>query len=146
MFATQVSTYGSAQRSTPVHTEIVISDRPIKFPFVQKPDFFIAMDQQGFNKFSNRMNENTLVFLDSDHVKDVKLDCQSNYSSLSASNIAKEMGNPLGANFVMLGKFVSTTNIIPLKIVEEAILQNTPEQFIKKNLEAVKKGNAIKTP
>jgi len=143
MFATQVSTYGSAQRSTPVHTEIVISNRPVKFPFVQKPDFFIVMSHQGFNEFSRRMGEDTLVFIDLDRAKDVKLDCQGKYISLSASGIAKEIGNPIGANFVMLGKFLSTTEIIPLKIVEEAIIQNTPEQFIKKNLEAVRKGNTI---
>ena len=53
------------------------------------------------------------------------------------------MGNPIGANFVMLGKFLSTTGIIPLKIVEEAIMQNTPEQFVLKNLEAVRKGYTI---
>ncbi|GAG20941.1 unnamed protein product, partial [marine sediment metagenome] len=35
------------------------------------------------------------------------------------------------------------TEIIPLKMVEEAIIQSTPEPFIKKNLEAVKKGYTI---
>lgn len=143
MFATQVSTYGSAQRGLPVHTEIVISDRPIKFAFVRKPDFFIAMSQQGFNEFSRRMSEDTLVFTDLDYVKDIKLDCQGKCISLPVSEIAKEIGNPIGANFVMLGKFLSTTDIIPLKIVEEAIMHNTPEKFIKKNLEAVRKGNTI---
>ncbi|MCK5342312.1 MAG: 2-oxoacid:acceptor oxidoreductase family protein [Candidatus Heimdallarchaeota archaeon] len=143
MYATQVKTYGSAQRSTPVHTEIVISDKPVKFAFSQKPDFFIAMSDQGFNKFSERRNKDTLVFLDSDRVKDVKMDDQGKHISLHASRIAKEIGNPIGANFVILGKFLSTTKIIPFKIVEEAIIQNTPEQFIKKNLEAMRKGNAI---
>jgi 2-oxoglutarate ferredoxin oxidoreductase subunit gamma len=145
-FATQVSTYGSAQRGLPVHTEILISDKPIKFAFVRKPDFFIVMSQQGFDKFSSRTNEDTLVFTDLDNVKEIKLDYKKRCISLSASKIAKEIGNPIGANFVMLGKFLYATNIIPLKIVEEAIMQNTPEQFIKKNLEAVRKGYAIQTP
>jgi Pyruvate/2-oxoacid:ferredoxin oxidoreductase gamma subunit len=30
-----------------------------------------------------------------------------------------------------------------LKVVEEAIIQNTPDQFIEKNLEAIKKGYSI---
>ena len=139
LFVTQVSTYGSAQRGLPVHTEIVISDKPIKFAFVKKPDFFIVMSQQGFNEFIKKISKDTLVFTDLDHVKDINLDCQGKYISLSASKIAKEIRNPIGANLVMLGKFLFTTNIIPLKIVEEAIKRNTPEQFIKKNLEAVRK-------
>ena len=143
MFATQVSTYGSAQRNTPVHTEIIISDRPVKFAFAQKPDFFIAMNHQGFNKLSKRIGKDTVVFLDSDHVKDVKLDCQGKHISLCASKIAKEIGNPIGANFVMLGKFLSTTNILPLKVVEEVIIQNSPEQFQMKNLEAMRKGTTL---
>lgn len=139
-FATQNSIYGSAQRGISVHTEIVISNRPVKFAFVQKPDFFIVMSNQGFNKFSDRLGENTIVFMDLDRIKDVKLQSQRKYISLPASAIAKEMRNPIVANFVMLGKFLSTTEIIPLSIVEEAITQNIPEQFIKQNLAAVRKG------
>jgi 2-oxoglutarate ferredoxin oxidoreductase subunit gamma len=144
MFATQISTYGSAQRGLPVHTEIVISDRPIKFAFVRKPDFFIGMSQQGFDEFNRRISEDTLVFTDLNHVKDIKLDLQGKCISLPASEIAKEIGNPIGANFVMLGKFLSTTGIVPLKIVEETIMHNTPKQFINNNLEAVRKGSTIK--
>ena len=143
MFATQVSNHGSSQRGTPVQTEIVISDKQIKFAFVQKPDYFIIMSYRGFNEFGRRMVEDTQVFIDLDRVKDFHMNYQGEYISLSASTIAKEIGNPLGANFVMLGKFLSISDIIPLKIVEEAIIQNTPEQFIKKNLDAVRKGNAI---
>jgi Pyruvate/2-oxoacid:ferredoxin oxidoreductase gamma subunit len=127
----------------PIHTEIIISNKPVKFAFVQKPDYFIIMSHQGFNEFNRKMGEETLVFMDSDCVKDVKLNCQGKYISLCASRIAKEIGNPIGANFVMLGKFLSITEIIPLKTVEEAILKNTPKELIKKNLDAVRKGNTI---
>jgi 2-oxoglutarate ferredoxin oxidoreductase subunit gamma len=140
MFATQVSTYGSAQRDMPVNTEIIISNKSVKFSFVQKPDFFIAMSQQGFNKFSKTVGKKTLVFVDSDHVKDIKLDCKENCISLSVSEITKKIGNPIGANFVMLGKFLSATDMIPLEIVEKAIIENTPKQSIEKNLEALRKG------
>ena len=143
MFATQVSVYGSAQRGMPVHTAIVISDRPVKFAFVQKPDFFIVMQHKEFNRFSNRMSNDTIVFMDLDPMKDVKLQSPWRYISLPASAIAKDMGNSVGANFVMLGKFLSTNEIIPLKIVEEAIIQNIPEQYIKQNLAAVRKGYSI---
>ena len=40
----------------------------------------------------------------------------------------------------MLGKFLSNTDIIPLEIVEKAIVQNTSKQFIEKNLDALRKG------
>ena len=143
MFATQISTHGSSQRGTPVRTEIILSDKPVKFSFVQKPDFSIIMSYRGFNVFGRQIVEDTQVFIDLDRVKDFHLDYQGEYISLPASTIAKEIGSPLGANFVMLGKFLSTTEIIPLKMVEEAIIQSTPEPFIKKNLEAVKKGYTI---
>ena len=143
MFATQVSTFGSSQRDMPVHTEIIISNKPVKFAFVNKPDFFIVMSDQGFNVFSKRIGEDTLVFINLDRVKDVKLDGQGRIISLPASGIAKEIGNPISANFVMLGKFLSTTKIIPLEIVEKAIKQNIPEELINKNLEAVRKGITI---
>ena len=79
-------------------------------------------------------------------MKDFHLDYHGEYISLPASTIAKDMGNPLGANFVRLGKFLSTANIIPLEIVEKAITQNTPEQFTEKNLEAVRKGYTNQHP
>jgi 2-oxoglutarate ferredoxin oxidoreductase subunit gamma len=141
MFATQVSNHGFSQRGTPVRTEIVISDKPVKFSFVQKPDYFIVMSYLGFNRFNKSMVERTQVFIDTDRVIDFHMNYQGEYISMPASTIAKELGNPLGANFVMLGKFLSTSNIIPLTVVEEAIAKNTPEKFILKNLEAVRKGN-----
>lgn len=144
MYASQVSNHGSSQRGTPVRTEIIISDKPIKFAFVQKPDFFIVMSYLGFNRFSKKMVEKTKVFIDSDRVKDFHNYYQGEYISLPATTIAKEMDNPLGANIVMLGKFLSISNIIPLKVVEEAIIQNTPEKFLQKNLGAIKKGYSIK--
>jgi 2-oxoglutarate ferredoxin oxidoreductase subunit gamma len=98
------------------------------------------MSSQGFNKFINRISEKTTVLLDLDNVKDVKLDYKSRFISLPASTIAKELGYTIGANFVMLGKLISTTKIIPLKLVEEVIINNTPEKYINKNLEALKKG------
>jgi len=141
MYATQVSNHGSSQRGTPVRTEIVISDRPIKFSFVQKPDFFIVMSYLGFTRFGKSMVEETKVIIDSDCVNDFNLNYQGDYISLPASTIAKEIGNPIGANFVMLGKLLSISDIIPMKVVEEAIIQNTPEKYLDKNLEAIRKGN-----
>jgi Pyruvate/2-oxoacid:ferredoxin oxidoreductase gamma subunit len=41
---------------------------------------------------------------------------------------------------VILGKFLSASNIIPLEVIEESIKQNIPEQFIEKNLESIRKG------
>ena len=89
------------------------------------------------------MVEKTKVFIDSDRVKNLNNNYHGEYISLPATTIAKEAGNPLGANIVMLGKFLKTSNIIPLKVVEEAIIQNTPDQFLEKNLEAIKKGYSI---
>jgi 2-oxoglutarate ferredoxin oxidoreductase subunit gamma len=140
MFATQVSTHGSSQRGTPVQTEIIISDKPIDFAFTQKPDFFIIMSYRGFLEFGRKIVENTKVFIDSDRVIDFDKNYKGEYFSLSASTIAKEIGNPIVANLVMLGKFMSITRILPLKIIEEAIKDITPEKFIMKSLEALKKG------
>jgi len=143
MFATQVSTHGSSQRGTPVQTEVIISDKPIKFGFVQKPDFFIVMSFRGFHEFGKKIVEDTKIFIDSDRVKDFHMNYPGKYTSLSASTIAKEMGNPLGSNFVMLGKFLSNIDFLNLQTVEKAITQNTPEEFISKNLEALRKGYSI---
>jgi len=142
-YATQNSSYGSAQRGISVHTEIIISNRPVKYAFVQKPDFFIAMSHQGLDRLSNRLNKNTTVFLDLDHVKDVKMQSERRYIPLPALKIAKDMGSLLVANFIMLGNFLSITKIMPLKIIEEAMIQNIPEQFIKQNLTAIRKGYSI---
>ena len=143
MYATQVSNHGSSQRGTPVRTEIVISDKPINFSFVQKPNFFIAMSYLGFTRFGKNILKETKVFINSDRVKEFNLNYHGEYISLPASTIAKEIGNPIGTNFVMLGKFLSISNIIPIKVVEDAITYNTPEKFLDKNLEALRRGNVF---
>jgi Pyruvate/2-oxoacid:ferredoxin oxidoreductase gamma subunit len=142
-FAAQNSIYGSAQRGISVHTEIVISNKPVKFAFVQKPDYFIILSNKQFNRFNDRLDEETVVFMNFDPAKDVILQSSRNYIPIPASEIARDMGNSVGANFVMLGKFLSNTEIMSLKLVEEAIMQNVPKQFIKQNLAALRKGFTI---
>ncbi len=139
LFATQVSTHGSAQRGIPVNAELIISDKPVKFSFVQKPDYFIALSNQGFDKFNSVINDKTLVFIDSDHIKNDSMVNKEYCIRIPASTIAKEIGNPIGANFVILGKFLSTIDFLSVKIIEDVIKQISPQKFINKNLEAFQK-------
>ena len=101
------------------------------------------MSYRGFLEFGSKIFEKTKVFIDSDRVIDFDKNYKGKYVSLSASTVAKEIDNPIGANLVMLGKFISVTKIIPLKIIEKAIKEITPKKFIMKSIEALKKGHNL---
>ena len=47
------NSYGSAARGGECESEVVISDKPITFPYVLEADFLIAMREESLSRMSN---------------------------------------------------------------------------------------------
>lgn len=66
MFAIQTQSYGPAARGESSKCDVVISDNPTFYPFVEKPDFLVLMSQPAYEKFIEDVNPGTIVILDSE--------------------------------------------------------------------------------
>ncbi|MFX1572819.1 MAG: 2-oxoacid:acceptor oxidoreductase family protein [Promethearchaeota archaeon] len=64
-YATLAVDYTPSVRGGPIFCDVILNSAPISYPFCDKDaDIFIAIDQNGFERASECINEKTLSFID----------------------------------------------------------------------------------
>ncbi len=138
--AVQTQSYGAAARGGGARSEVVISDEPIIYPRVTRPDTMVAMSEEAMRKYGPDMQPGGLLFIDSDLVKNVNRD-DVRVVAVPVSNLAtQELGKTIVANLVMLGVLVAKTGIVSVAGMEAAIRENVPPKTIDLNLKAFRRG------
>jgi len=138
--AVQSQSYGAASRGGGARSEVIISDEPIMYPSVTKPDIMVAMSAEAIAKYVDDMKSGAILVVDEDLVKDAKRDDCRLYK-VPASRIAvNELGRGMVANIVMAGFLVGLTKIVSERAMEEAIRTNVPKGTEEINLKAFTRG------
>lgn len=125
--------YGPEARGGASSANIVISDEPIAYPFVQTPDILAALSQEAYTKFRPSTKPDAIVLIDSDLVTPLPND---HSQVIPATHLAEELGKRIVANVIMLGFFTAVTNIAKRGSVEKAIENTVKEKTIPLNLKA----------
>ncbi len=101
--------------------DLVVSDEPIDYPLVSKPDILIAMSQDGFDDNWRNTKRNATVIVEKGLVKVVSSKGRKVFA-VPALNIAEELGKKVVANIVMLGFLAAKTGVVGRAAMETAIL------------------------
>jgi 2-oxoglutarate ferredoxin oxidoreductase subunit gamma len=142
-FASQRSTYGASQRGETLYSEIIVSDKPVQYTFIESPSFFIALSQQGFEAYNYfiKDSQDTTIFTESSHKYDLQgFDRKFKVIKLEARKIALEYSLPSMGNIIMLSNFVKNTKIVTKKGLEDSLKFKTSLQSHKQNLKALSLG------
>lgn len=115
-FATRFPSYGPAMRGGEATCTVIISSEEIGSPISEHPDVLIIMNRPSL-KFADLVKPGGLVLINKslvdwdDKRKDVEV------LEIRASDIARELGDPLIANLVMLGAYLKKDGIVSLENV-----------------------------
>ena len=93
----QTQSYGPEARGGACKAEVVVSDEEIDYMKVDSADVFIALNQVGFDKYSEEVSKDGLVLINSTLVES---DDPVHYR-IPATEIAEEMGKPFVVNIVI---------------------------------------------
>jgi len=123
LFASQRNLYGSAQRGSAIHSEVIISENPVIFPFVDIPDILICMAQKAFDKYSRIADDETRLYIDSDLVTDLSggKTLRTRPVLVPATRVAEDTGKMGDANMVWLGVLIGREDILDPASVERVI-------------------------
>jgi len=138
--AVQTQSYGPESRGGACKSEVVISEAEIDFPKVVEPDILVVMSQHAYNEYAEDVKPDGTIILDPDmipHEKDLK---NAKVFRIPATKIAEELGRKIVANIVMIGAFVTITNVLDENAVKESIKVNVPKGTEELNLTAFEKG------
>jgi len=134
----QTQSYGPEARGGTCKAEVVISDAPIDYPKVAKPDFLLAMNQASVNTYFGDLKPTGLLIVDSTLVS--KLPTAKTVSIPFTKIAREEFGTDLVANMVALGALGWLSKGVSIESLEEALLSRVPPGTEELNLRALRAG------
>lgn len=140
--ATLNQSFGPEARGSACSAQLVLSDEPISYPYLQRTDILVAMSQDGYARFIHDVRPGGLVLIEDALVTP---DPQSSLRvlGLPATRIAESLGKRIMANMVMVGFVTATTDIVTVDAVREAIRTSVPAGTEEKNLAAFEEGLVV---
>jgi len=130
--------YGPEARGGASSADLVISDGPVDYPLVSRPNFLVAMFQEAYERYRPEMAEGGLLVIDSDLVKPSA--DEGPYRAVPATRLAEGLGKKIVANVVMLGFFTAVSGLVRREAVEAALRSSLAPRLLDLNLRAFATG------
>jgi len=141
--AVQAQSYGPEARGGATRADVIISERPIRFPKVNQPNILVSLTQRAYNQFSRTIRPGALLLTDSHFVEtEHKVDARQVSLGMYKA-VMEEIGKPVVFNICMLGALLELTGVVKegslLKVLEARI----PEGFREMNKKAFDLGQKL---
>lgn len=131
--------YGPEARGGACRADVIISDEPVNYPYVESPSVLVAMSQAGYDKYHQDIGQDTLVIVDEDLVTPDRT-VGGRLLSVPSWRMAEELGRVAVANVVMLGFFAGATGLISPDAMKASILASVPRGTEELNTNAFERG------
>jgi len=139
-FATMTQNFGPEARGGACSAQLVLSDAPVLYPYVTRPDILVVMSQEAYNRFAPELKPNGLLIVEEDLVRVTDLRGDPKVYSIPATRIAEELGKRMVLNAVMVGFFAAVTGLLEPDAVRKAVADSVPPGFRDLNLKAFERG------
>ena len=132
--------YGPEMRGGTANCSVIVSDKDVASPLVDKADVIVAMNLPSLDKFEEHVKPGGLLVINSSIIdrKSTRDDITVVYCD--ANRIAEAVGNPKGANVAILGAMLEKEPIVDLDKMTEAIrieLGERKARFLEGNKKAL---------
>ena len=139
--ATMIQSFGPEARGSACSTTLAVSDTEVLYPYIGRPDIFVVMSAEGYEKFADELKDDGVLVYEKDLVQIQENEGQRAYG-VSSTRIAEEIGRAIVQNIVMLGFFAAATRIVPVEKMREAVEESVPKGTEELNLRAFDAGAA----
>lgn len=135
-YAVQTQAYSAELRGGFAAAWVIVSDEPIQFPRVTRPDILVAQAQDSVDRFAGALKEDGIMICDSDLIKSFPEEVQNAYGIPATSLARNRIQNTIVTNMIMLGALCRITGVVGREALEHAIRDAVPESKAVMNLEA----------
>jgi len=139
-YATMTQNFGPEARGGACSAQLVLSDKPVLYPYVTQPDVLVVMSQEAYSKFSPELKDGGTMLIERDLVRVTDLPKEIRIYSVPATRIAEELGKRMVLNIVMVGFFTAVTRLLEADAVRKAVADSVPAHFRELNVKAFDKG------
>jgi len=138
--ATLIQAYGPEARGGATLVQVVISDEPILYPYIDAADVILCMSQEGFTKYGPSLRPGGALLIEEDLVRLPDGYPAAGVFGIPATQLAVEAGRKMVANIVMLGFLVAVTGVVGRAAMESAIRSSVPKGTDELNIGAFARG------
>lgn len=139
-FSTMTQAFGPEARGGACSAQVILSDEPILYPYVTRPDILVVMSQEAYTLFTPQLKEHGLLIIEQDLVRVDALPAGARVFSVPATRLAEELGKRMVLNIVMVGFFGAVSGLLKPEALRDAIADSVPKAFVELNLKAFDKG------
>jgi 2-oxoglutarate ferredoxin oxidoreductase subunit gamma len=140
--AVMTQSHGPEARGGASSAELVISTEPIAYPFVQQPDFLVALSQEAYTKFRPSIKPEAMILIDQDLVKPQDGD---RIHAIPATQLAENLGRRIVTNVVMLGYVTALTEIVEPEAMGKSLEDTLNSRILELNIKAFQAGLQFQT-
>jgi 2-oxoglutarate ferredoxin oxidoreductase subunit gamma len=139
-FATMTQNFGPEARGGACSAQLILSDSPVLYPYVTRPDILVVMSQEAYTRFVPELKEGGTLIVEEDLVRVTDLKPGVKVYGVPATRIAEELGKRMVLNAVMVGFFTAITRLLDAEAVRKAVADSVPPNFRELNLKAFERG------
>jgi 2-oxoglutarate ferredoxin oxidoreductase subunit gamma len=139
-FATMTQNFGPEARGGACSAQLVLSDLPVLYPYVTRPDILVVTSQEAYARFVPELKDGGILIVEQDLVRVSDLNKEIQVYSIPATRIAEVLGKRMVQNSVVVGFFTAVTHLLDPDAVRKAVADSVPPSFRELNLKAFEKG------
>ncbi len=144
-FATMTQNFGPEARGGACSAQLVLSDSPVLYPYITRPDILVVMSQEAYVRFAPELKNGGILIVEQDMVRVSDTDVSGvnkeiQVYGIPATRIAEELGKRMVLNSVMVGFFTAITRLLDADAVRKAVADSVPPSFLALNMKAFEKG------
>jgi 2-oxoglutarate ferredoxin oxidoreductase subunit gamma len=139
-FATMTQNFGPEARGGACSAQLVLSDSPVLYPYITRPDILVVMSQEAYVRFAPELKDGGVLIVEQDLVRLTGLNKDIRVYSVPATRIAEGLGKRMVLNSVMVGFFTAVTHLLDADAVRRAVADSVPKAFLELNLKSFNKG------
>jgi len=139
-YSTMTQAFGPEARGGACSAQVILSDSPVLYPYVTRPDILVVMSQEAYTLFSPQLKDNGILIIEEDLVRIGEHPSGTRIYSIPATRIAEELGKKMVLNIVMVGFFGAVSQTVDPDALRQAVAASVPEAYRELNLKAFDRG------
>lgn len=140
--ATMTQSFGPEARGGSSSAQVILSNEPILYPYITRPDVLVVMSQEAYTRFAPELKPGGLLITEQELVRVDHIPNGVRAYGVPATRLAEELGRKVVLNIVMVGFYGAVTGLVNPDSLRKAVAESVPPATQKLNLDAFDKGFA----
>lgn len=125
---TWMPSYGPEMRGGTANVTVILSDKPISSPILNKFDTAVILNQQSMDKFEGAVKPGGLLIYDPNGITRFPKRKDITICSIAAAEESALLGNAKAFNMIVLGAYLKMKPIVSMENVIKGLKKSIPER------------------